>query len=193
MSDFGQLYEFVFRGLLAEEALDRAGRQRRVLSDYPDADIAKTLSIDRLDDDIVESARKMAVVYTAIAAFENSARKLVTMVLLQEVGDNWWEQCVSEKVRRRAERRRAEEENFRWHAQRGESPVYYTDLGDLGNIIVKNWDYFEPHVQSQEWVRSLFDVIERSRNVIMHSGVLQPKDIERVGMNIRDWIAQVGA
>ena len=40
---------------------------------------------------------------------------------------------------------------------------------------------------------SVLDTIERSRNVIMHSGSLDRVDIERVGMNIRDWIKQVGA
>ncbi len=37
------------------------------------------------------------------------------------------------------------------------------------------------------------DTIERSRNVIMHSGNLQGPDVERVGILIRDWIKQVGA
>lgn len=34
--------------------------------------------------------------------------------------------------------------------------------------------------------------IERSRNVIMHSGELSARDVERIGINIRDWISQVG-
>jgi hypothetical protein len=44
-----------------------------------------------------------------------------------------------------------------------------------------------------DWARGIFDAIERSRNAIMHSGVLDPEDIERVGVNLRDWIRQVGA
>ena len=45
----------------------------------------------------------MAVVYTAIAAFENSARDLIKKVLLEEMGENWWLEGVSEKVRKNAE------------------------------------------------------------------------------------------
>ena len=41
--------------------------------------------------------------------------------------------------------------------------------------------------------QSLKKTLERSRNVIMHSGQLSKKDIERIGTNIRDWISQVGA
>ena len=44
-----------------------------------------------------------------------------------------------------------------------------------------------------DWAAAIFDVIERSRNVIMHSGVLDKEDIQRLGINIRDWIKQVGA
>ena len=40
--------------------------------------------------------------------------------------------------------------------------------------------------------RQIFQTIERSRNVIMHSGELGRRDIERIGTNIRDWINQVG-
>lgn len=52
---------------------------------------------------------------------------------------------------------------------------------------------FEPFWPSPEWARGIFDAVERSRNVIMHSGLLDLEDIERVGMNIRDWVRQVGA
>ena len=135
----------------------------------------------------------MSVVYTAIAAFENSARKLITTVLLEQVGANWWESAVSEKIRKKAETRKLEEDKIRWHGHRGDSPINYTDLGDLGNIIGNNWARFEPYMPSIEWAKSVFDVIETSRNVIMHSGELATEDIERVGMNVRDWIKQVGA
>jgi len=47
-------------------------------------------------------------------------------------------------------------------------------------------------VSSTDWTASIFDSVERSRNVIMHSGTLGPRDIERVGIHIRDWITQVG-
>jgi hypothetical protein len=56
-----------------------------------------------------------------------------------------------------------------------------------------NESLFEPFITSPEWARGIFDAVERSRNVIMHSGVLDPEDIERVGVNIRDWVRQVGA
>ena len=54
-----EVYSFVFRGLLAEEALDRVGRQSKILSESGDAEIAKSLSLDLLDEDLVREARRM--------------------------------------------------------------------------------------------------------------------------------------
>lgn len=187
------VHEFVFRGLLAEEALDRSGRLRRELPRGLDAASVERLGLDLIDAEFVSAADRMAVVYTAIAAFENSARKLVSAVLLENVGEDWWDRSVSAKVIKKAEERRREEERVKWHAQRGAAPINYTDLSDLINIIRANWSVFEAFLPSVEWAGSIFDVIERSRNVIMHSGQLEPPDIERIGINIRDWIKQVGA
>jgi hypothetical protein len=188
----GPLYEFVYRGELAREALDKAGGLQRNLPEEFDATLAQRLGLSLLDDAMVGEARAMAVVYVAVAAFENSVRKLIRDVLLEKDGEQWWQNCVSEKIRTRAESRREEEEKVKWHAQRGESPLNYTELADLANIIRNNWPRFEPYVPSIEWASSIFSVLERSRNVIMHSGQLGRQDVERVGINIRDWISQVG-
>lgn len=193
MSDLGRIYEFTFRGLLAEEALDRAGRRSPRLIHFQEAETAKLLSLDLMDDQYVSQARAMANVYIAIAAFENCVRALIASVLLEQVGADWWETSVSTKIRTRADQKLKEEEKIRWHVQRGEDPITYTQMGDLDSIIRQNWSHFEPYIPSIEWAASIFDVIERSRNVIMHSGMLSRSDIERVGIYIRDWIKQVGA
>lgn len=192
-SDRSRLYEFVYRGLLAEQALDAAGRPNRRLAEFESVEIAKTLSLDLLDDQHVDNARAMANVYVAIAAFENSVRSLISNVLLEQVGENWWDSCVSEKIRSRAEQKRLEEDKIRWHVQRGQDPINYTLMSDLVSILRQNWAHFEPYIPTIEWAAGLMDVIERSRNVIMHSGNLSKTDVERIGIYIRDWVKQVGA
>ncbi|MBC5800570.1 MAG: hypothetical protein GIW94_11465 [Candidatus Eremiobacteraeota bacterium] len=187
-----QVYAFAFRGLLAEEALDSAGRTPNKVTGFFDEDIAEVLSLDVLDESAVQTAKQMAAVYTAIAAFENSVRKLMSSRLLEESGDGWWISTVPEKIRTAAKNRQDAESKIRWHTPRGDDPINYTDFGHLVSIIQNNWTMFEPYFRSVEWVRQIFDNLERSRNVIMHSGVLAMVDIERIGMNIRDWVAQVG-
>ena len=188
-----QVYSFAMRGLLTEQALDSIGATRRIALHPFDVDAtAKSLSLGLLDEAFVERAQKMAIVYAAIAAFENSVRDLVSSVLLEEVGDDWWTKCVSGRIRGKADSRRKEESLYRWHTNRGFEHLQYTDFGELASIIQQNWQHFEPYMQSVPWIQSIFEILERSRNVIMHSGELDDVDIHRIGINIRDWVKQVG-
>lgn len=188
-----QLYSFAFRGLLAHEALAKTQVLPRFpMSAHIDEEVACKLSLDILDDELVAKARRMSVVYTAIAGFENSVRKLISSILLEEKGENWWVAGVSQKIRQRAEGLLEEEKKVKWHTQRGNDLINYTTLNDLVSIMRNNWESFEPYVESIEWAANIFDSIERSRNVIMHSGMLEKEDIERLGIYIRDWVKQVG-
>jgi hypothetical protein len=192
MSD--DLYAFVFRGLLTEEALDGSGRLQRLgHSAYLAAEVADRLPIDAFDEELVSRAQRMAAVYVAIAAFENSAREFVSKVLLEKIGADWWTKGVSDKIREKAESRSKEEEKIRWHTPRGDEPINYTEFGDLASIASQNWTLFEDYLQSQDWMRQIISTVERSRNVIMHSGELGLQDVERIATAMRDWIRQVGA
>ncbi len=188
-----QLYEFTYRGHLAEEALDGQGRTNRKLLNVADEDIARALALDVLDDLHVANAKTTAIVYTAVAAFENSVRALVTKTLMEKFQEGWWEKGAANGIRERAKKRMEDELVARWHTQRGQDPINYTTFGDLKSILQNNWDAFEDLVGSLAWASGIFDVVERSRNVIMHSGMLEKEDIERLGVNIRDWVKQVGA
>jgi len=57
----------------------------------------------------------------------------------------------------------------------------------------QNWVLFEDYVPNQEWMKLVTSTVERSRNVIMHSGDLDLQDVERIATSIKDWIRQVGA
>lgn len=187
------LYSFIMKGELTKVSLSRAG----VSSKYEHSEVLiheylQSLSLDLLDDELVEKAKEMATVYTAIAAFENSVRRFIVKVLIEKYGDSWWEKHVSDKIKSRAETRKKEEEKIKWHTQRGESLINYTEFNDLVAIMTCNHDVFEDYIVSLDWARQVIQTIERSRNVIMHSGMLGRKDIERIGTNIRDWISQIG-
>ncbi len=187
-----RLYEFVYRGLLTEEALDKAGRRTAGL-DLTTADIEDALSAELLDPETLVVAARMAAVYAAIATFEVTTRRFIVKVLREAYGEEWWEKGVSEKIRNFATSRRDDEERTRWHGRRGTELLDYTELGHLPQILQQNWQLFEDYIPRADWATAIFATLERSRNVIMHSGVLDTEDIERVGMNIRDWSKQVGS
>jgi hypothetical protein len=191
MSD---LYSFVYRGDLATQAIESTGLSDGGLRvDSGLEDFSASLSIDLLEREDIEVAQRMGLVYVAITAFERSARAFVRRALLDEYGDDWWDKGVSEKIRKGAETRRDDELKTKWHGDRGADLLDYTEMGDLPKIMQQNYSLFEAHIPRLDWATALFSTIERSRNVIMHSGILDIEDAERVGMNIRDWIRQVGA
>jgi len=186
------LYAFVYRGVLADEALRQAIPVQDNDPKEPEADIRIRMPLEAMDDGLVSAARKMAWVYVAIAAFENGVRSFLEERLLEKVGANWWDTAISNEIKKQAESRRRDEEQIRWHGSRGTSHLAYVQLGDLALIIQNNHAVFKELIPSVEWAREIFRTLERSRNVIMHSGQLKLADVERVAMNIRDWIRQVG-
>lgn len=188
------LYSFVFRAMLTEEALDKTERVEKVnLASNVDLVVSERLPLASFDEDLVARARKMAAVYIAIAAFENTIREFVSKLLLEEKGAEWWSDCISQGIRQKAESRREEEARTRWHTPRGDTLINYTEFGDLAAIVGQNWPLFTDYLVDQEWFKTIVKTVERSRNVIMHSGELGPQDVERLGTVMRDWINQVGA
>ena len=187
-----ELYTFVYRGILTQESLDKAGRRERQSFSSDDADRTRiALSIDRLDRGRLMQAEKMAIIYTAIHAFENSVRHFVSVAMVEEYQEEWW-QNVSKKVQDKVLKRIEDDSKFRWHGSRGGVEIEYCDFGDLSSIITNNWRVFEDVLVDLEWSKSTLSILERSRNIVMHGGVLAQQDIERIGMNIRDWLRQAG-
>lgn len=110
---------------------------------------------------------------------------------LEEKGENWWIESTSEKIQKAAKSLMDKEESVRWHATRGKNPIQFTMLPHLLNIIRQNFVVFEPFVSDIDWAASIFEIVERSRNVIMHSGELSKRDVARLGTAFRDWNSQV--
>ncbi len=186
------LYTFVYKGILTDESLDKSGRRRRHNVGPREADKLKEyLSYDMLDDDLLSNAERMSIIYTAIHAFENMVRDLVKKAMAELHKENWWNEVPS-KIRDKTIKRMDDEARFKWHGARGGSEIEYCDFGDLSSIIVTNWSVFEDILVDMEWAKSVLSVLERSRNIVMHGGMLARQDIERIGMNIRDWVRQAG-
>ena len=186
------LYAFVYRGVLADANLDSVGRKRQTHFGPEDAaQIRQVLSYSMLDQGRLADAQRMSIVYTAIHAFENMVRDLVQKAMAETHGEGWWSK-VPDKIRKRVTTRMEEDAKFRWHGTRGGSEITYCDFGDLSSIIVTNWQEFEDVLSDMEWSKIVLGTLERSRNIVMHGGVLAKEDLERIGMNIRDWIRQAG-
>jgi hypothetical protein len=187
-----ELYSFVYRGILADSSLDKAGRQRRKYVGAENVEqLRRSLSFEMLDNDRLAEAQMMAIVYTAIHAFENTVRGFVIRAMSEAFHEEWWSK-VTERIQKRVKTRMEEDAKFRYHGSRGSSEMMYCDFSDLSAVIVTNWPVFQDVLANMEWAKAVLDALERARNIVMHGGILAREDIERVGMNIRDWIRQTG-
>jgi hypothetical protein len=72
------LFPFIYRGVLTQESLDKAGRKNRRTLDGNEANlINEKLSLNLLEESSISAAKRMSLVYTAIHAFENMVREFV--------------------------------------------------------------------------------------------------------------------
>lgn len=186
------LYTFIYRGQLTEASLDKVGRLKsRYLLVEETRELSKSLCLDLLDSDLLADSQRMAIVYTAIHTFENMTRQFVMKTMAEKHGESWWNQ-VPDRIKKRVKTRSEEDAKFKWHGSRGTTEIYYCDFGDLSSIVVTNWSLFEDVLANMEWAKQVLGTLEKSRNIVMHGGLLDNEDIERIGMNIRDWIRQAG-
>jgi hypothetical protein len=186
------IYAFIYRGVLTDVRLDSIGRQRnKNLNALEAQQLIKSLNFDLLDQDMMVDAQRMALVYIAIHTVENMIRNFVSKTLAEEYGENWWEQ-IPEKISGKVTGRMNQDKQFRWHGIRGKSEIMYSDFADLQSIIYHHWDLFKDTLITPEWTGQVLLTLEKSRNIVMHGGVVDQIDIERIGINIRDWIRQVG-
>lgn len=186
--------DFVFRGLLCLDSLqslehtgvylsDNQRRLGRSLSD---------LSFAEFSAPIVDGAEKMARLYVAFFCFENSVRELVAQVMRDAHGIAWWDAKVSPTIKKKVSDRKAQEAKNKWHQPRSRAEINYTDFGDMPGIILNNWADFDDLFDTQEWVKSRFGDMEKSRNVIAHNNVLEEAEIDRIRLYLQDWARIVG-
>ena len=67
-----------------------------------------------------------------------------------------------------------------------------TMLGNLGQIVIANWDDFSDIIPNQAWLMSHMDDLEMSHNIIMHTGGLPADEIDRIESVVRDLLRQIG-
>jgi len=148
------------------------------------------IEIPNLPLKVKKEARKMSWVYPYVYLFENSARHLIISVLGKYEKD-WWEKKTPINTKRVVKNRIAQEEVHRWHAKRGAHPIFYSDMRDLYSIIVNNWNDFKDLFPDQAWVKSRFDEVELSRNIVAHNNVLPNDEITRLKLDLSAWAKQI--
>lgn len=147
-----------------------------------------------LPSNLEKEAQRMAEVYPNVYVFENTIRYLVKTTLEKKHGNNWWHEgnVVSNDIRKEVKKRREQEQQNRWHSERGSHEIFYTDFGDLNSIITTNWSDFKSLFPDLKWIQSRMYEIEQSRNIIAHNNPLPRREVDRIEMYYKDLLRQLG-
>lgn len=139
-----------------------------------------------------ENAKKMAELYVVLHCYENSARRLVEKILKKKLGDAWWDLAANAPMKTKVQDRQAKELKNRWVTQRGSSPLFYLDWGDLLSLIRKYESDFTPNIGDFKFVELRFEELERFRNIVAHHGILPSEDdFQAVILSFKQWCRQV--
>ena len=193
MTDSAQIRSFLFGGLSVSgrlRDLERDGVSVLSASD-PDA-LQRVLPLESFSPIVRRSAMRTLPAFLAFYCLENAVRELISERLVEKFGADWWTEAASEPIKKKVAKRQESEEADRWHMQRGAHQVLYTDFGDLLTLIRNNWPEFADLFPDQNWIASRLTELEKSRNIIAHSNVLDEREVDRIRMYLDDWIRQVG-
>lgn len=181
-----KLERFAFKNLMLETDLkniEESGIDIQHLDTIKGIDIVDT---DYFEHDILASARKMARFYVYYYAFENSIRSLISGRLEEKYGINWWELKAPDGVKQNVKTNQAKEKDTAM-AIRSDEPIFYTNFGELIDIINANWEDFADTIRSKKSMESVISQFGKIRNVIAHSCELEEDDILRLKLLIKDW------
>jgi hypothetical protein len=137
-----------------------------------------------------EEAAAMASHYAIFYCLENFIRELIVQRLEEVHGTNWWEAAVPDAVRRNADVNRKKE------AATGITPrspelIDYSNFGELGEIIKRNWEIFGDMFQDVRAVERVLSNLNTLRAPIAHCKAMAEDEVLRLHLSLRDWFRQM--
>lgn len=186
------LRQFVFNGLLLQNSFEALHKEGISVMDSSDFKPVSRIVETDFNPIIWHNALDMASVYQALFCIENTIRNFIVERMAERHGLDWWDKKVPKKIKDDVDKLKTKEKRNKFFSSRSDSEIGYTMLGNLGQIIINNWDEFNDIIPSQAWLTSRMDDLEMARNIVMHTGVLPQVEIERITSIVRDILRQIG-
>lgn len=178
---------FAMRNLLLESDLEKIENSGINIDHTKSIERAELVDTELFEFEIVQSAKRMADFYVLYYAFENTVRSLISGVLSEKYGINWWETTVPEGVKNNVKDKQVKEKDTVMSI-RSDDPLSYTNFGELIDILNKNWSDFSDSIRSQKAMQQILGQFNLIRNTIAHSCELNEDEILRLKLLIKDWL-----
>lgn len=187
------LRSFGMANLLTESALDQIERDYSINFRRPilDDSSAKDKLYLQFEQKIRNEAEEMAKHYAVFYCLEKSIKELISNRLFEEKGSDWWEICAPEHIKTEAKKRQKNELGS-GVTPRSHNLIDFTTFGELGQIIISNWDIFSDTFYDKSAVQSVMSLINTIRAPIAHCTLLAEDEVVRLDMSLRDWFRLMG-
>jgi hypothetical protein len=182
-----QLLVFTMKNLLLEGELAKLEKSGLDLGHVQTMEKDELVDTDLFEYEILRKAKKMADFYVLYFSLENSVRKLITDVLSEKHGVEWWDKTVPPGVKDNVKKLQKDEKDTAVSI-RSEDNLAYTNFGELIDIFNANWSDFAEILRSRKSVQDTLSQFSIIRNVIAHSCELNDDEILRFKLLIKDWL-----
>lgn len=182
-----QLLLFGMKNLMLEGELAKLEKSGIEIGHMQTIKKDELVDTDLFENEILKKARKMADFYVLYFSMENSVRKLITDVLTEKYGSEWWEKRVPQGIRENVKKVQEKEQETAMSI-RSEDNLAYTNFGELTDIFNSNWADFAELLRSRKAVQDTLCQFNNIRNVIAHSCELNDDEILRLKLLVKDWL-----
>lgn len=148
----------------------------------------KVAEYEQFEATLRADAARMSEFYEIFYCLENSIRSLVSDILIETEGADWWnsERIDEQRIRQQASGRRKKELDS-GITPRSDRLIDYTTFGELSQIITDNWDLFEPVFNSKAAVSNVSNQLNLLRGPIAHCNPTDELEQDRLNLAVRSW------
>lgn len=188
MSDIDRIKLFSLANSLTEFHLDKVENELNInLGRTPKKEVQKKDYYLQFDANFRIEAYKMAEHYEVFYCLEKSIRKLISELMEEKYGANWWDSNVNESIIKNVDSniKREEDSGF---TIRSENHIDYTTFGELSQIVTGNWEAFEVlFKRGQRSFQKIMTNLNQLRGPIAHCSPLAEDEILRLELTVKDW------
>lgn len=188
MNNLDKIKLYSLANSLAENELDKIEKEFELdLGRNPKEEVQKKEYYLQFDAHYRKEANTMAEHYEVFYCLEKSIRKLISELMEEKYGENWWDKKVKDVIKNNVDSniKRDEDSGF---TIRSENKIDYTTFGELSQVVSGNWEAFEVlFKRGEKSFQRIMTNLNQLRGPIAHCSPLAEDEIVRLELTVKDW------
>ncbi|RNC79917.1 MAG: hypothetical protein ED557_12340 [Balneola sp.] len=188
MSNIDKIKLFTVANSLTEHHLDKVEQEFDLdLQREKKAEVQRKDYYLQFGSDLRIEAKLMAEHYEVFYCLEKSIRTLISELMYEKYGEDWWENQVDETIKTNVTTniKRDEDSGF---TIRSDEKIDYTTFGELSQIVIGNWEAFDELFQrGKRSFQRIMTNLNQLRGPIAHCSPLADDEVVRLELTVKDW------